>query len=207
MFFDSLIFIISFFLILSAFFVISSSNPVHSVLFLILVFFNAIALLLFLNADFLAMIFLIIYVGAIAVLFLFVVMMLNIRITVLSGDFLRFLPIGIISGLIFFLEILIIISGEINFSFNFFQEKFFVSFISWFDVLNNKSNIYILSEHLFLYSYILFIISGLILLVAMIGSIVLTINSTKGKNIRKQIIFNQLMRKNNIILVKKKHKV
>nr|AWP39910.1 NADH dehydrogenase subunit 6 [Clydonella sawyeri] len=206
MFFDSLIFIISFFLIVSAFFVISSSNPVHSVLFLILVFFNAIALLLFLNADFLAMIFLIIYVGAIAVLFLFVVMMLNIRITVLSGDFLRFLPIGIISGLIFFLEILIIISGEINFSFNFFQEKFFVSFISWFDVLNNTSNIYILSEHLFLYSYILFIVSGLILLVAMIGSIVLTINSTKGKNIRKQIIFNQLMRKNNIVLVKKNHK-
>ena len=245
MLFELLIFSMAFFLLFSAFFVVYSNNPVHSVLFLILVFFNAIGLLLIFNVEFLAMIFLIIYVGAIAVLFLFVVMMLNVRIVVLSGNFLRFLPIGCIAGFIFFLEIFLIffksfnidldlndlnfslnrfnvavnsifydspddlynllfsekVTNKNNFLFYFFDGSFLLEWAFFLDVIEN---IIALSEIAFVYNFICFLISSLILLVAMIGSIVLTIHSYELKFSRKQIIHNQLMRKNNIFLLKEK---
>ena len=87
--------------LLSGIMVISSRNPMHSVLFLVLVFCNAAGLLILLETEFLAMLFLIVYVGAIAVLFLFVVMMLNIRVTELNESMLRYLPIGGLLLLIF----------------------------------------------------------------------------------------------------------
>jgi NADH-ubiquinone oxidoreductase chain 6 len=92
--------------------VIRSKNPVHSVLFLILVFCNAAGLLILLNLDFFAMIFLIVYVGAIAVLFLFVVMMLNIKLTEINENILRYLPVGGLIGLIFLFEILLVIDND-----------------------------------------------------------------------------------------------
>ncbi len=85
--------------------VIRAKNPIHSVLFFILVFFNTSGLLILLGLDFFAMIFLVVYVGAIAVLFLFVVMMLNIKIAKIHENVLRYLPVGGIIGLIFLLEI------------------------------------------------------------------------------------------------------
>jgi NADH-quinone oxidoreductase subunit J len=95
--------------IASATMVVSSKNPVHSILYLVLVFFNASGLLLLIKVEFLAMIFLVVYVGAIAVLFLFVVMMLNIRIAELSENTLRYMPIGGLIGVIFVLEFFLII--------------------------------------------------------------------------------------------------
>ena len=92
--------------------VIRSKNPVHSVLFLILVFCNAAGLLILLNLDFFAMIFLVVYVGAIAVLFLFVVMMLNIKLTEINENILRYLPVGGLIGLIFLFEILLVIDND-----------------------------------------------------------------------------------------------
>ena len=86
---------------ISSLMVIRSENPVHSVLFLILAFFNSAGLLLLLEVEFLAMLLVIVYVGAVAVLFLFVVMMLNIKASNETGDLLRFLPIGGLVGLIF----------------------------------------------------------------------------------------------------------
>ena len=91
--------------ILSGLMVIRAENPVHSVLFLILTFFNVSGLLLLLEVEFLAMVFLVVYVGAIAVLFLFVVMMLNIKLGRDSNDLFQYLPIGAIIGLIFLMEI------------------------------------------------------------------------------------------------------
>jgi len=88
--------------IIFSFFVIISRNPVHSILSLILVFFNAASLLIILGAEFLAMLFVIVYVGAVAVLFLFVIMMLNIKVTSLTASIYRYLPISIIFGSIFF---------------------------------------------------------------------------------------------------------
>ena len=93
--------------------VITARNPVHSVLFLILVFCNAAGLLILLNLDFFAMIFLVVYVGAIAVLFLFVVMMLNIKLAEINENVLRYLPIGGLIGLLFLFEILVVIDNDL----------------------------------------------------------------------------------------------
>src|SRR5438445_10095027 len=90
----------------SAAMVVTSRNPVYSVLFLILAFFNAAALFVLIGAEFIAMILVIVYVGAVAVLFLFVVMMLDINIARLREGFLKYLPVGLLIGLVLFLEIL-----------------------------------------------------------------------------------------------------
>src|ERR1700756_145750 len=88
--------------------VISARNPVHSVLFLILAFFNAAGLFVLMGAEFLAMILVIVYVGAVAVLFLFVVMMLDIDFAQLRSGFMRYLPVGALVGAILFVELLLL---------------------------------------------------------------------------------------------------
>src|SRR6202795_745522 len=95
----------------SAFMVIAARNPVHSVLFLILAFFNAAGLFVLLGAEFLAMILIIVYVGAVAVLFLFVVMMLDINFVELRQGFLQYLPVGAVVGLILLVELLLVFAG------------------------------------------------------------------------------------------------
>src|ERR1700687_5572816 len=98
----------------AAFMVISARNPVHSVLFLILAFFNAAGLFVLLGADFLAMILVVVYVGAVAVLFLFVVMMLDVDFAELKQGFLQYLPVGAIVGFIFLTELLLIVGTWIT---------------------------------------------------------------------------------------------
>src|ERR1700744_886634 len=92
-------------LVASAFMVVNSRNPVHSVLFLILAFFNAAGLFVLLGAEFVAMILVVVYVGAVAVLFLFVVMMLDINIAMLREGFLRYMPVGALIGIILLIEL------------------------------------------------------------------------------------------------------
>ena len=91
--------------------VVSARNPVHSVLFLILAFFNAAGLFILIGAEFLAMILVIVYVGAVAVLFLFVVMMLDIDFLQLRSGFVQYLPIGTLVGLILLAELILVIGG------------------------------------------------------------------------------------------------
>ena len=98
-------------LLASAAMVVSARNPVHSVLFLILSFFNAAALFLIAGAEFLAMILVIVYVGAVAVLFLFVVMMLDIDFAELRGGFQRYLPVGATVGAVLFIELVLVLGG------------------------------------------------------------------------------------------------
>ena len=95
----------------SAVLVISARNPVHSVLFLILTFFNAAGLFVMLGAEFLAMILVVVYVGAVAVLFMFVVMMLDINFVELRQGFLQYLPIGALIGIILLVELLVLVGG------------------------------------------------------------------------------------------------
>src|SRR5690348_5981310 len=95
----------------SAVMVIVSRNPVHSVLFLILTFFNAAGLFVLMGAEFLAMMLVVVYVGAVAVLFLFVVMMLDINFVALRQGFVRYLPIGAIVGIILIAELIFIFGG------------------------------------------------------------------------------------------------
>ena len=98
-------------LLVSAAMVVSARNPVHSVLFLILSFFNAAALFLIAGAEFLAMILVIVYVGAVAVLFLFVVMMLDVDFAELRSGFQRYLPVGATVGVVLLLELAVVLGG------------------------------------------------------------------------------------------------
>src|SRR5712671_1283617 len=104
-------YVFAFVVMASAAMVVSSRNPVHSVLFLILAFFNAAALFLIAGAEFLAMILVIVYVGAVAVLFLFVVMMLDVDFAQLRGGFQRYLPVGATVGAVLFLELVAVLGG------------------------------------------------------------------------------------------------
>src|SRR6202045_1478266 len=97
--------------IASAFMVVASRNPVHSVLFLILAFVNAAGLFLLLGAEFLAMILIVVYVGAVAVLFLFVVMMLDVDFAELRQGFLSYLPMGALVGIVLLAELLLVVGG------------------------------------------------------------------------------------------------
>src|ERR1700722_9423480 len=108
---DILFYIFAAILLVSAAMVVSARNPVHSVLFLILAFFNAAALFLIAGAEFLAMILVIVYVGAVAVLFLFVVMMLDVNFAELRGGFQRYAPVGLTVGAFLFIELLFTVVG------------------------------------------------------------------------------------------------
>ena len=184
--------------VLSALMVISAKNPVHSVLFLILSFVNAAGLFVLLGAEFLAMILIVVYVGAVAVLFLFVVMMLDINFIKLREGFLQYLPFGSLLGIVLIVELGILFLTK-NFS------KMNLAEYSDFPELTSLENTKLLGSVLYTEYFFLFQISGLILLVAMIGSITLTLRQ-RGKS-KKQIIFNQNNTKADRTIVKKKIKL
>ena len=121
---ELLFFLFSSLILTSGLIVITARNPIHSVLFMILVFVNVIFLLICLQAEFLALTFVIVYVGAVAVLFLFVVMMLNIKITELNKELIHYFPIGGLVGIIFLMNtFLILLSNGVNSPLNFFFSK------------------------------------------------------------------------------------
>jgi NADH-quinone oxidoreductase subunit J len=157
--------------------VIASRNPVHSVLFLILAFFNAAGLFVLMGAEFLAMILVIVYVGAVAVLFLFVVMMLDINFVELRQGFLQYLPIGALIGLILFAEL-------------FFVGLYWALAPNIASVLaaplpvGDVTNAQALGDLLYTRYVYVFQASGVVLLIAMIGAIVLTLRAREG--VRRQ---------------------
>ena len=168
--------------VLSALMVISARNPVHSVLFLILSFVNASGLFVLLGAEFLAMILVVVYVGAVAVLFLFVVMMLDINFVKLREGFLQYLPFGALLGIVLIIELGILFLTK-SFSKNSLN-KFVPS-----PQINEIENTKLIGQVLYTDYFYLFQISGLILLVAMIGSITLTLrdrSQVKRQNISSQ---------------------
>ena len=178
-----LFYFFSFVLILSSLFVVFSSNPVHSVLFLIFTFFNAAVIFLLSNAEFLAMTLLIVYVGAVAVLFLFVVMMLNINEVILKEGFLKYFPFGMLLISIFLIELLMIFNNT-----DFSQAIGMGININELIASGNENT---KSIGLFLYTdfFIIFQISGFMLLVAMIGAIVLA--HDENYNLKRQNPLNQ----------------
>jgi NADH-quinone oxidoreductase subunit J len=174
----------------SAIMVISARNPVHSVLFLILVFCNSAGLLILLEAEFLALIFIVVYVGAIAVLFLFVVMMLNVKITEIQDEVLQYLPIGGLIGIVFLLEIFLIIEGDFVSLINPNQDN--AVYIDWFAQIDSISNIQTLGNVLYTDYVLFFLLAGVILLIAMVGAIVLTMSTRSS--LRRQFIYQQVSR-------------
>ncbi|HXT80778.1 MAG TPA: NADH-quinone oxidoreductase subunit J [Acetobacteraceae bacterium] len=165
-------------LLASAAMVVSARNPVHSVLFLILAFFNAAALFLIAGAEFLAMILVIVYVGAVAVLFLFVVMMLDVDFEQLRSGFQRYLPVGATVGVVLFFELVAVLWGW-ELSPQSIQ-------LRMSPAPTTLSNTEALGQVLYTDYIFLFQTAGLILLVAMIGAIVLTLR--EGKSSRHQSI-------------------
>jgi NADH-quinone oxidoreductase subunit J len=171
----------------SAFMVIASKNPVHSVLFLILAFFNSSALFILLGAEFLAMILVVVYVGAVAVLFLFVVMMLDINFSELRQGFLQYLPVGALIGLILMIELILVVGG-----WTLSPEALKMSAAPVAEVMD-KTNTEQLGGLLYTKYVYLFQAAGMILLVAMIGAIVLTHRQRPG--VKKQVIADQVYRR------------
>lgn len=180
-------------ILLSSLMVISAKNPVHSVLFLILSFLNAAGIFVILHAEFLAMILIIVYVGAVAVLFLFVVMMLDIKSSISKENILQYMPIGLLVGLVFIAELVIVL---INTKLDLTSIQILSNPMSNFV---GQSNTEAIGSVLYTNYILYFQLSGIILLVAMIGSIVLTLREREG--VKRQIISEQLERRGKIDLV------
>jgi len=171
--------------IASAIMVIAARNPVHSVLFLILAFVNAAGLFVLVGAEFLAMILIVVYVGAVAVLFLFVVMMLDVDFTELRHGFLNYLPVGGLVGVILLIELFFVI-------------------VTWViapdvpkviaaPIVSDVSNTEALGLVLYTRYVYFFEAAGMILLVAMIGAIVMTLQHKAG--VKRQSIAEQVGRR------------
>ena len=174
--------------VFAALMVIISRNTVHSVFFLILVFISISVLFIMIGAEFLGMIMLIVYVGAVSVLFLFVVMMLNIHEELTRPSsrkgIINNISVGTIVGAIILLELLVVVGGW----------KYKGSFVSLSDMSLNSdlSNTHALGEILYTDYIHLFQISGIILLIAMIGAITLTFS--RRENVKRQSYINQIQR-------------
>jgi NADH-quinone oxidoreductase subunit J len=168
-------------LIAAAAAVVTARNPVHSVLFLILAFFNAAGLFLLAGAEFLAMILLIVYVGAVAVLFLFVVMMLDVNFAELRSGFQRYLPVGATVGAVLFLELVLVVGG--------WRVAPVASGLRLAPTPADVHNTAALGRLIYTDYVFLFQAAGIVLLVAMIGAIVLTLRerkSSRHQSIRAQ---------------------
>src|SRR5262245_59952717 len=164
--------------------VIASRNPVHSVLFLILAFFNSAGLCILIGAEFLAMILIVVYVGAVAVLFLFVVMMLDINFTELRSGFATYLPIGGFIGLILVAELLLVVGAWVIAP--------SAPQLAAAPTPATVTNTHALGQVLYTDYFYLFQAAGLILLVAMVGAIVLTL---RRRDVRRQSIARQVSRR------------
>jgi NADH-quinone oxidoreductase subunit J len=169
--------------VFSSFLVISVNNPVHSVIALIAVFFNVSGLFFLFGFEYLALVLIVVYVGAIAVLFLFVVMMLNIKSVGVPFD-LR----GLVSFLFFlFMSLLLFFSSS---------EDFWLpldgNYTNWSVVLSKPSDMEVIGQLLFTYGFLFVLVAGLVLLVAMVGSIVLTM--VHSGFVRRQQVYIQVSR-------------
>jgi NADH-quinone oxidoreductase subunit J len=170
--------------IASAIMVIVARNPVHSVLFLILAFVNAAGLFMLMGAEFLAMILIVVYVGAVAVLFLFVVMMLDVDFAELRHGLLNYLPIGFVVGAVLLAELLFVVGAWVI-------EPSVPKTIAA-PIAGDVSNTQALGEVLYTRYVYFFEAAGVILLVAMIGAIVMTLQHKP--DVRRQRVGEQLAR-------------
>jgi len=172
--------------IAAAFMVIATRNPVHSVLFLILAFFNSAGLFVLMGAEFLAMILVVVYVGAVAVLFLFVVMMLDIDFAELRQGRLQYLPVGGLIGLILLVELIFVVGSWA------LSPEAVATVAEKTPALGNVTNTEALGRILYTKFVYLFQAAGIILLIAMVGAIVLTLRHKEG--VKRQNISAQVAR-------------
>jgi len=172
--------------VISGLFVVVSRNPVHSVLWLILSFFSTAGLFVLLGAEFVALLLVIVYVGAVAVLFLFVVMMLDVDFAELRGGVARYLPLGLLIGVILLVELGMVL-GHWTFAPDYLAARAAVT-----PAIGDVQNTVALGDLIYSQYIYLFQASGLILLVAMIGAIVLTMRHRP--DIKRQDVLAQMYR-------------
>jgi len=180
--------------VISGALVVANKNPVYSVLFLILTFFNAAGLFVLLGAEFLAMMLVVVYVGAVAVLFLFVVMMLDINFAELRQGFVRYLPIGAVVGVILVAELIFIFGGWS------LAPSVASTIAAPTPAVEQVTNTQALGMLLYTKYFYLFQASGMVLLVAMIGAIVLTHRERVG--VKRQKIAAQVDRSRSTVEIK-----
>ena len=166
--------------------VISSKNPVHSVLFLILAFVNAAGLFVLMGAEFLAMILVVVYVGAVAVLFLFVVMMLDVDFVEMRQGFLQYMPVGGLIGMVLLVELLLVLGVWV------ISPEVIANTSAPAPVPQDGANVSALGQLIYTRYILYFQTAGLVLLVAMIGAIVLTLRHKEG--VKRQDISTQVGR-------------
>ncbi|MBD9372046.1 NADH-quinone oxidoreductase subunit J [Rhizobium sp. ARZ01] len=179
-------YLFAFVAVASAFMVIAAKNPVYSVLFLIVTFFNAAGLFLLTGAEFLAMILLVVYVGAVAVLFLFVVMMLDVDFAALRSGVIEHAPVGALVGLVLAVELIIVVGGST------LSPEIASNSAMPIPPVAERTNTAALGDVLYTNYVYFFQIAGLVLLVAMIGAIVLTLRQREG--IKRQDVSRQVAR-------------
>lgn len=187
---SAIFYILACVLVVSSLLVITARNPVHSVLFLILAFFNSAGLFVLLGAEFVAMLMVIVYVGAVAVLFLFVVMMLDIDFAQLRAGAVKYVPLGVMIGIILLAEFVLLYMGwEIT------DEAIANSSSPMiYELTNTKA----LGQVIYTQYFLPFQLAGLILFVAMIGAIVLTHRRRPG--VRRQKVGEQYARRKEDVL-------
>ncbi len=171
-------------LVVSAVMVITAKNPVHSVLFLVLAFFNTSGLFVLLGAEYIAMLLVVVYAGAVAVLFLFVVMMLDINFVELRQGFLQYMPLGATIGIVLLAELAVVFGGW------HFAPEAAKSLAAPTPAIDQMTNTHAIGAILYTDYIYLFQAAGLILLVGMIGAIVLTHRRRPG--VRRQVIADQI---------------
>ncbi len=176
--------------------VVSAKNPVHSVLFLILTFFNAAGLFVLIGAEFLAMVLVVVYVGAVAVLFMFVVMMLNVNFVRMRQGALQYLPIGALVGIVLLVELVLIVGT--------WTLAPAVELADPTPAIDRLSNTEALGNLIYTEYFYIFQAAGVILLIAIIGAITLTLRD-RG-DVRRQNISEQVHRDRNSAVALKKVK-
>jgi len=179
--------------ILFSLIVIVSRNPIHSILSLILVFFNVAGFFVCLGAEFLALLFIVVYVGAVAVLFLFIIMMLNIKLVSLGLSMYRYFPLFFIFGFIFFSELFFVFFIDLlslTERYLFFIDCNRSFAYSWYRFSDGLDNVFVFSNLVYTYYAYLFVVSGIILLVSMIGAISLTLH--RRNDVKRQYIYKQM---------------
>jgi NADH-quinone oxidoreductase subunit J len=186
-------YLFSIFLVFSAFMVVVSQHPVFSLLFLVSSFVFASFILFFLECELLALLFIIVYVGAIAVLFLFAIMMLETKLVDLSKNMIKYVPIGVIFGVVLLFPQLREISN--NFDKNVYYDLFYQNnFQNWYDLIDSTTDVEVYGQVLYSYFVLQLLIAGLILLLVLIGVVYLTNNFNANKQTRDQAVFKQLAR-------------
>ena len=188
-----LFYFFSILLLISSLMIITVQNSIYSVLFLVLSFVSASSLLFLLEIEFIALIFIIIYVGAIAVLFLFVVMMLDIKTINLTKDSLKYFPFGSFVGLVFVVEILLVIFKTFQTSPYTLNKIIFNNYTNWFEKVDILTDLQVIGQLLYTQYVLQFLTAGFILLLSVIGAVILTIQ-TATKQEKTQSIFKQLSR-------------